>query len=142
MKIHHIGYLVSDMSKAIKMFENNGGVLTDGIIFDDKRLIDIAFMQMGSYLIELVYPHEGSEAVGKALRRLKSTPYHLCFESGNIDKDIQEYVGNGCMIVEEPAIAVAINNQRVACLFSAEIGLFELVEIKRENNDKEDCEII
>lgn len=130
MKIHHIGYLVSDILKAIEKFEKNGGILTDGIIYDDKRLIDIAFMQMGSYLIELVCPREGSGAIGKALRKLKNTPYHLCFESENIDRDIQKYVDDGCMIVEEPANAIAIDNQRVAFLFSAQIGLFELVEIK------------
>jgi len=130
MKIHHIGYLVSDMSKAIQNFEKMGGVLTQGIIFDKNRSIDIAFMQMDSYLLELVYLHEGSEAVGKALKRLKNAPYHLCFECDDIDEAIQNFVNSGCILVQEPENAVAINNQRVAFLYSSEIGLFEIVEIK------------
>ena len=34
-----------------------------------------------------------SEAIGNALKRLKNTRYHLCFESDNIDRDIQKNCG-------------------------------------------------
>ena len=130
MKIHHIGYLVSDIKLAIKQFEEIGGTLKDPVVFDKNRLVDIAFIEMGGqYLLELVSPHEESKAVGKALRRLKNTPYHLCFECNNdLDEEIRAFVSKGCMVVEEPSIAVAIQNRRVAFLYSAEIGLFELVE--------------
>ena len=56
-------------------------------------------------------------------------PYHLCFEcDNNLDEEISAFVNKGCMVVEEPQIAVAIQNRRVAFVYSAEIGLFELVE--------------
>lgn len=133
MKIHHIGYLVSDMLGAIRQFESLGGTLESGIVFDEDRMVDIAFIQMDTYLVELVLPHEGSVAVGKALRKLKNTPYHLCFECDDMDCTIQNLVSDGCMVVEEPKRAVAIQCKRVAFLYSAVIGLFELVEINRSN---------
>lgn len=128
MKIHHIGYLVSDMEKAIKQFEELGGTIESPAVYDEARQIDIAFIQMGAYLLELVYPHETSRAVGKALKKMKNTPYHLCYECDDIYGTIDGFVKEGCIIVEDPEEAVAIQNKKVAFLYSSVLGLFELLE--------------
>ncbi len=131
MKIHHIGYLVSDMDKAIQSFREMGGVLeTELPVFDPDRMIDIAFVRVGATLLELVCPREGCITVGEALKRLKNIPYHLCFECASLEDTINELVNKGCLVVEEPKEACAIHNQKVAFLYSSEMGLFELVEMR------------
>lgn len=56
--------------------------------------------------------------------------HHIGYLVSDMSKAIQNFVNSGCILVQEPENAVAINNQRVAFLYSSEIGLFEIVEIK------------
>lgn len=132
MKIHHVGYLVDNMENAVNEFCTYGGQLAGDVVFDKERLVDIAFIKMGLVMIELVSPREESIAVGKSLRRLKKTPYHLCFECGKIDETIENMVHSGCVLVKEPQKAVALDNRRVAFLYSEGIGLFEILETERK----------
>lgn len=127
MKIHHIGYLVQDINNAICAFR--GGVLVKQPIFDEERLVDIAFVKVGETLIELVAPRAGCSDIGNGIKKLKNTPYHLCFECDCIERTVEELISDGCMLVKEPQPAIAIDGQQVAFLYSAAIGLFEVVEM-------------
>lgn len=134
MKIHHLGYLVENMDSAVKQFLEEGGKLKSRI-YDEDRLVEIAFIEMERLPIELVCPHEGSVDVGKSIRRLKTIPYHLCFECRNLEEEINKRVKNGDMLVKEPQKAVAIDNRNVAFMYNESIGLFELVE--ESENERE-----
>ena len=132
MKIHHIGYLVENIEKAVEEFKSFGGLLAGDIVFDESRLVDIAFIQIGNTLIELISPKEDSEDVGKSLRRLKNTPYHICFECENIGKTIESMeCREDYKLVKEPQVAVAIGNRKVAFMYSDKIGLFDLLETEK-----------
>ena len=129
MKVHHVGYLVSDMESALGRFISMGAIVTDRTVYDEDRLVDIAFIKFGNMPIELVCPREDSTAVGKSLRKLRNTPYHLCFECADLEEEVKRQIESGCMLVIEPQRAVAIGGHPVAFLYSEEIGLFELVEL-------------
>lgn len=128
MKIHHIGYLVENMEEAMNTFFAFGGGIAQVPVFDHERLVDIAFVKIGDVLIELVSPREESEDVGKSIRRLKTLPYHLCFECSGIEKTIAGLVEKGCLLIKEPQKAIALDNREVAFLYSSSIGLFELLD--------------
>ncbi len=128
MKIHHVGYLVQNMKEALEMMLRCGGESCGDIIYDEQRKTDIVFVKNGETLIELVAPRKGSEEVGKSLLRLGNIPYHICYECVSLDETIEELANNGCMLIKEPQEAIAINNRKVAFVYSDSIGLFELVE--------------
>ena len=54
MKLHHIGYLVSNIERSKKAFSALGFSLYKETIFDEQRKCDICFMKKDSTLVELV----------------------------------------------------------------------------------------
>lgn len=98
------------------------------VVYDESRKVDIAFVENENALIELVCPREGSEDVGESLRKLGSIPYHLCYECDDLGETIQALENDGCMLVKAPQNAMAINDRKVAFMYSGSLGLFELIE--------------
>jgi len=129
MKIHHIGYLVSDINKAEKQFFLLGYRREADCIYDEMRDADICFYINGEYRIELVAPRSQNSVVYGLLKKYKNTPYHICYYSTELEKDIEQLRDNGYWKIEEPKEAVAINNHRVVFMFNNNSGMIELLEI-------------
>ena len=70
MKIHHIGYLVEKIEKAIKAFEGLGYQLTSEIIRDEYRQTDLCFLEKDSYVIELVSPFSKESVVSDLMKNV------------------------------------------------------------------------
>lgn len=128
MKIHHIGYLVKDLTKSMKVFENLGYINIDNIVYDEFRKINICFMKKDGYTIELVSPVGDDSVVSNLLRRYNNSPYHICYESNSFEDDIKNLSNNGFVMIDGPLSAPAISNKRVVFLFGSSIGLIEIVE--------------
>ena len=143
MKIHHIGYLVRDIEKSLEMFlafegyEQMSGIVNDNCCHDNQlkpRNVKICFIKNfnnvrgGGTCIELVSPIDTSSDVYKILQRQGEGPYHICYETNNLDDKIAELKSKGWIVVHEPATAVAIQGRRVAFLFKNGMGLIEILE--------------
>lgn len=140
MRIHHIGYLVKNIHPAIEEFKKLGYSLeeplypqassnTKGIVFDEKRLINIAFLLNNTIRIELVQPVDKASPVYNLLKKYKNCPYHICYYSSNLEGDIKKLGKNGWTLFQAPEKAPAINNKLVAFLINSSVGMIELVEI-------------
>lgn len=127
MKIHHIGYLVKNINKSIKEFENLG-YIGNIITRDEIRGIDICFMKNNNYVVELISPFCETSTVSGLMKKYKNSPYHICYISDNLEKDIQQLSSNGYTQIDNPTIAPAIDNRKVVFLMNINIGLIELVE--------------
>lgn len=79
-------------------------------------------------VVELVCPADDCELFSKRLKSLGSIPYHICYECENLEEKISELTKSDFMLIREPQVAPAIDNRRVAFLYSENIGQFELVE--------------
>ena len=131
MKVHHIGYLVKNMEKAKKIFEQLGfeDNSDDGIsVYDDYRKIDILFMKNGDYMIELILPKTEDSVVMDLRKKLGCMPYHMCYEVENIADSINELRKLHFVIWEEPHEAPAFNNRKVCFLINSQVGIIELLE--------------
>jgi methylmalonyl-CoA/ethylmalonyl-CoA epimerase len=129
MKIHHIGYLVEDMISAVKQFEQMGyNAKKEGVVRDDARGILICFMENGSLLVELISPFNEKSAVSGMLQKRGTGPYHICYLSDDMDRDLKALSQNGFMLISPPAPAVALQSKQVAFLFSKNAGIVELLE--------------
>ena len=129
MLIDHIGYAVKNIDKAISDFRTLGFVFED-VIDDSDRNVKLCFGINSNYRIELVAPLnvEKESPVDLCLKKLGSTPYHICYISDNLEADIEALSQNKFKILIPPQKAVAFNGKRVAFMCKLAIGLLEIVE--------------
>lgn len=127
LKIHHIGYLVKKMNAAINSFENLGYHIIQETVYDDIRKVDICFLEKDGYCIELVSPVSEDSVVYGLLKKYKNNPYHICYETGDFEKDYEYLLSNGFIAIDEPTPAPALQNRKVVFLTSPVIGMIELI---------------
>ncbi len=128
LKIHHIGYLVKKINAAVKEFEHLGFTITQDIIYDDYRKIDICFLEKDGYRIELVSPVDNSSVVAGLIKKYKNSPYHICYESENFEEDYARLQKEGYVAIDTPAPAKAIGSRPVVFLINANLGMIELLK--------------
>ena len=128
MKIHHIGYAVKNISKSMEMFVKLGYEIQKEAIKDEKRKVEIVFVCNNNYIIELISPLSDDSPIKNYLNKIGNTPYHICYETNNIEATIVDLQKQRYFVIEKSIEAVAINNQRVAFLYHPNYGLLELLE--------------
>ncbi len=128
MIIHHIGYLVKNMEKAVCDFTALGYRLETDICFDEPREIDLCFMRNSEYLIELVMPKSENSVAWNLLKKNGTGPYHICYQVDHLPSAIDEWKKKGFFEIAEPQEAVALSGRKVAFLTGRNIGMIELLE--------------
>ena len=128
MTVHHIGYLVKNIEKAVDQFKKLGYDAYSGKSFDEFRKIAIVFLKKNSMVIELVSPISNESVIYGLLKHYKNSPYHICYESESFEEDLENLKQSGFTAIAEPAAAPAIENRKVVFLMSPVIGLIELLE--------------
>lgn len=128
MNVHHVGYLVKKIDKATDAFERLGYVVTQPVVYDAYRNVNIAFLHKDRYVVELVSPATPNSVVSDLIKQYRNTPYHICYISKNFDQDVESLCSNGYVQMGEPCLAPAINNKRVVFLMSPAIGIIEVSE--------------
>lgn len=128
LKVHHIGYLVKKIDAAVNSFEKLGYKLTQSTVYDDIRQVNICFMEKDGYRIELVSPASAASVVSGLMKRFKNSPYHICYETENFEKDYLTLVSDGFIAIDTPTPAPALQGREVVFLSSASIGMIELIK--------------
>ena len=129
MKIDHIGYAVKRIDRAITAFQQLGYEF-EPVIDDTDRNVKLAFGSKDGYRIELVAPLDKKleSPVDQYLSNAIGTPYHICYESSDLDKEVEELKSQGYKAVIEPRPAVAFGGRRVVFMMNIGFGLVEIVE--------------
>ena len=128
MQIHHIGYLVKKIDRAIFAFEQLGWVIECNTVYDAYRAIDICFMIKDGYRVELVSPKRKDSVVYELQKKCGNSPYHICYMCDNLAEKCEELCGRGYVKYAEPREAVAFSNKRVCFLIHPYLGMIELLE--------------
>lgn len=126
LKIHHIGYLVKKIEKAIKSFEALGYLVEQDTVYDDIRKVDICFLVKDGYRVELVSPVSGDSVVSGLLKKYKNTAYHICYEADDPEAAYAELTANGFAAIDTPTPAPALGGSKVVFLTSPVMGMVEL----------------
>lgn len=129
MKVHHIGYAVNNLQNGIEMFLKIGYIIESEPVKDTKRNVEIAFMRNNDYCVELIAPLNNASPIKNYLNKVGNTPYHICYETENIETTINELKKQKYKVVEKPSEAIALKNQRIAFLYHPRYGLLELFEV-------------
>lgn len=128
MNINHIGYAVRNIAESISVFEKLGFCVTKEPMKDLPRKVEIAFMKNNETVIELISPTAKNSPIDNILNKLGCVPYHLCFETNDLDRKVEELKNEGFIIIEKKNKAVALSKKNIVFLYSKIIGLIELVE--------------
>lgn len=129
MKIDHVGYAVKRMDRALRSF-GELGFNFEPVIEDTDRNIRIAFGKKDGYQVELICPldKEKESPVDVYLGGVGFTPYHICYQSEDLDAEVERLKQQGFRVVLEPRPAVAFGGKRVVFLMELGVGLLEIVE--------------
>lgn len=128
MTIHHVGYLVKNIQESISAFKVLGYEQKTKIVYDDFRKINICFMINGGYTIEFVEPTKDCEFLRNLSKKIGVGAYHICYESERFDDDVQYFLKQGYICIQDKAEAVAINGKNVVFLYNPNVGLIEILE--------------
>lgn len=128
--INHIGYLIDDIAATAKQFEIFGHC-ADEVIHDDIQRTAVCFLRKeGELVIELVEPYADNKTMQRMLAKGGVTPYHICFEVDDVEKEYQYLTGNDWLALFKPVAAPAFDNRKICYFWKREIGLIELVNKK------------
>lgn len=81
-------------------------------------------------VIELVEPYADNKTMQRMLAKGGVTPYHICFEVDDVEKEYQYLTGNDWLALFKPVAAPAFGNRMICYFWKREIGLIELVNKK------------
>ena len=131
MQIDHIGYAVKNIEKAKLSFQALGYTFGD-TINDTDRNIYISFGQLDNYKIELVAENtqnsEGTTPIKTYIQKIGACPYHICYKSHEIEKDIEFLQTKRFKVTIPLTPAVAFGGRRVVFMYSLDVGLIEILE--------------
>ncbi len=77
--------------------------------------------------MELVCPYTKTSDVAGLLKRIKNSPYHICYCSSDIEKDSVLLREDGYLPITETAKAPALDNRDVRFFMHPALGMIELV---------------
>ncbi len=125
--VHHIGYMVKNIKKAIDGYTSLGFSLSKESIWDEDRKSNICFLDGQGITIELIEPSKDSD-LAPLIKKFRNVPYHVCYEVDNMEIAIQQMLERGFSISKPTERALAISNTaRVTFLTHARLGVIELV---------------
>ena len=126
--IHHIGYLVKKMDAAIDSFLRLGYTVSRDTVYDSIRNIHICFMEKDGYTIELISPSASTSVAAGLMKKYKNSPYHICYETQDLDDMLARLTAGGYAAIDAPAPAPALDGRRVVFLVNPFLGMIELLE--------------
>lgn len=128
MTPHHIGYLVKNIDKATAEFTKLGYSIIKEKQYDDYRKVDITFLELDGYVVELVAPASEGSIVDGLMSRYKNAPYHICYEVEDFDNTSIKLSQNGYVAIDEATPAPAIDGKKVQFFMNRFTGMIEIVE--------------
>jgi methylmalonyl-CoA/ethylmalonyl-CoA epimerase len=100
-KIHHVGVVVPNLEEAMKFWQGLLGLhLTKSATIQDQG-VKAALLQVGASEIELLEPIDPENGVGKFLARRGGGLHHLCFETDDVARELEDARGKGVDLIDQ-----------------------------------------
>jgi hypothetical protein len=137
VKLHHLGWVGSELARMRAAFERDGAEVVSPPIDDPIQRVTVQFLREPATgeLWELVVPLGDPAGSPLASRLARGGGFdHVCYEleagDGSLDDVVAAEVGRGARVVCEPVIATAFE-RRIAFVFRRSRRLVEFVEARR-----------
>ncbi|HTT77131.1 MAG TPA: methylmalonyl-CoA epimerase [Candidatus Binataceae bacterium] len=100
-KIHHVGVVVPNLEEAMKFWCGLLGLhLTKSATIQDQG-VKAALLQAGASEIELLEPINPNNGVGKFLARRGGGLHHLCFETDDVARELEDARAKGVELIDQ-----------------------------------------
>ena len=134
-RLLHVGVAVPELGPTTELMTSLFGYRVISGPFDDPiQRVSVNFLttQPSDIAeIELIAPLTEDSPIRATLAKGGGSAYHLCFETADLDQALAHAVRLKCLIVSQPAPAVAFGGRRIAWIYTKSRQLFELVEASR-----------
>ena len=102
-KIHHVGVVVPNLEQAMSLWRDLLGLrLTKSQTVQDQG-VKAALLQVGESEIELLEPLSPDNGVGKFLARRGGGLHHVCFETEDIERELDGAKAKGIQLIDQKA---------------------------------------
>jgi methylmalonyl-CoA/ethylmalonyl-CoA epimerase len=131
MRLHHFGFVVSEIGASAPGFQKSMGASWDLQVFTDPRQkVKVTFLttRPEDPQIELVEPLGEDSPVLRFLSEKGGGLHHACYEVSDLEQELLAFKKRGALIVKRPKPAVAFQGRRIAWLLTPEKFLVELLE--------------
>ena len=129
--LHHLGFVVTSISRAAERFAASVGACWDGkVIHDPLQRVRVAFftpLDTRNPVFELVEPDSDLSPVSYFLKK-RAGLHHVCYEIDDLESGLREAKATGFAIMAAPTPAVAFDGRRIAWVCSRNRLLMELLE--------------
>lgn len=127
LTIHHTGYLVKKLDKAVDRFLALGYETERASFYDESRKAYFVFLVKDQCRVELVCPDRTSDLY-PLLKKYGIGPYHICYETDDLDLAASQLQEQGYTLFKEKQPAKAVGDSaEVIFLYNSDIGIVELV---------------
>lgn len=100
-KIHHVGVVVQSADEALKFYRDALGLaVTDDRVIEDQGVRGV-LLGIGGSEIELLEPTRDDTGVAKFLASRGEGMHHICFESDDVDKELDAARAKGLQLIDE-----------------------------------------
>jgi methylmalonyl-CoA/ethylmalonyl-CoA epimerase len=100
-KIHHVGVVVPNLEEAMKFWRDLLGLhVTKSETIQDQG-VKAALLQVGVSEIELLEPINPDNGVGKFLAKRGGGLHHLCFETDDVEKELNGARAKGVELIDQ-----------------------------------------
>ncbi len=125
MKFHHIGIATENIENLIDYLKQILNIKNiSEIVYDKNQDANLCMLTLDDGTkLELV----SGKIVEKIVKK-RQFLYHICYETDDINKEIEKLQKLDSFLVSEPKEAILFQNRKVAFLMT-NIGLVELVEV-------------
>ena len=129
MRFHHVGIAVQNINEAIQAYEVLGYSKVSAINIDPIQKVQLCFLDKDqSPTLELVAAISSESPVTNILAKSGPTPYHNCFEVGDLTESVASLKQLGYRRLSAIVPAIAFGNRKICFLYHKELGLIELLE--------------
>ncbi len=132
--VDHIGYAVNSIASAKNDFQALGYSF-DEEKYDMFRNVNVCVTEMGGVRVELLAPHDEQSTIDGILKKMGSTPYHICYEVTSMEIAIEKLQDAGYTMMCYPAYSEPLGGD-VCFLYSQSSGIVELIDYSEGKSNK------
>jgi methylmalonyl-CoA/ethylmalonyl-CoA epimerase len=100
-RIHHIGVVVPNLEEAYRFWRDTLGLEFTKSATIEEQGVKAALLKVGDSEIELLEPLSPDNGVGKFLSRRGGGLHHLCFETDDVDRELEGARAKGLALIDQ-----------------------------------------
>lgn len=100
-RIHHVGVVVPSLEAGLKFWRDTLGMRVTRSATIEEQGVRAALLEVGGSEVELLEPLSPEGGVGKFLARRGGGLHHVCFETDNVARELEDARARGLQLIDQ-----------------------------------------